>query len=281
MSLLSQFRLLRHSGSGASVHVPLLSGLVRVIGKTPKRAGRTDGRLTEDAREKDQEFVIGGDTVGGSTLDALIFGHCQENQLIYAVRTRRGFTPRLRQYLMNKFRPLEMPACPFANPREAKSGRLGAGLTAAKMKRHNKRLTSFTYVSKVDAMEQKFSATELQVMEEFWKSGRLSVREIQESFPEKDRPPYTSIQTIVYRLEEKGAVRRVRKIGNAHIFEAVMSRQEARGRILDDLLGLFGGKAQSIMAHLVESGKLTREDLRETDKLIVELERKDHKEKKR
>jgi BlaI family penicillinase repressor len=129
-------------------------------------------------------------------------------------------------------------------------------------------------------MEQKFSATELQVMEEFWRSGRLSVREIQESFPEKERPPYTSIQTIVYRLEEKGAVRRVRKIGNAHIFEAVLSRQEARGRFLDDLLGLFGGKAQSIMAHLAESGKLTREDIRETEKLIVELERKDHKDHK-
>jgi predicted transcriptional regulator len=130
-------------------------------------------------------------------------------------------------------------------------------------------------------MEQKFSPAELQVMEEFWKHGRLSVREIQESFPENDRPPYTSIQTIVYRLEEKQAVRRVRKIGNAHIFEAVTSRQEARGRFLDDLLTLFGGKAQSVMAHLVESGKLTRDDIRETEKLIVDLERKDHKGKKR
>ena len=130
-------------------------------------------------------------------------------------------------------------------------------------------------------MEQKFSPAELQVMEEFWKHARLSVREIQESFPEKDRPPYTSIQTIVYRLEEQGAVRRVRKIGNAHIFEAVTSRQEARGRFIDDLLQLFGGKAQSVMAHLVESGKLTREDIRETEKLIVELERKGRRENKR
>jgi BlaI family transcriptional regulator, penicillinase repressor len=130
-------------------------------------------------------------------------------------------------------------------------------------------------------MERKFSAAELQVMEEFWKRARLSVREIQESFPDKDRPPYTSIQTIVYRLEERGAVRRVRKIGNAHIFEAVTSRQEARGRFIDDLLQLFGGKAQSVMAHLVESGKLTREDIRETEKLIVELERKGRKENKR
>lgn len=130
-------------------------------------------------------------------------------------------------------------------------------------------------------MEQKFSPVELQVMEEFWKHGRLSVREIQESFPERDRPPYTSIQTIVYRLEEKNAVRRVRKIGNAHIFEAVTTRDEARGRFLDDLLGLFGGKAQSVMAHLVESGKLTREDIRETEKLITELERKSRQENKR
>lgn len=128
-------------------------------------------------------------------------------------------------------------------------------------------------------MEQKLSAIELQVMEEFWKHGRLSVREIQESFPEIDRPPYTSIQTIVYRLEEKGAARRVRKIGNAHVFEAVTSRQEARGRFLDDLLRLFGGKTQSVMAHLVESGKLTREDIRQTEVLIADLERRDQKEK--
>jgi predicted transcriptional regulator len=126
-------------------------------------------------------------------------------------------------------------------------------------------------------METKLAPAELQVMEEFWKHGRLSIREIQESFPEKDRPPYTSIQTIVYRLEEKGAVRRVRKIGNAHIFEAAVSRQEVRGRFLDDLLNLFGGRTQTVMAHLVESGKLTRDDIRETEKLIGELERKEDK----
>src|SRR5271154_1360435 len=130
-------------------------------------------------------------------------------------------------------------------------------------------------------MEIKLAKPELQVMDEFWTQGRLSIREIQESFPEKDRPPYTTIQTIVYRLEEKDAVRRVRKIGNAHVFEALTSRQEASGRFLDDLLRLFGGKAQSVMAHLVESGKLTREDIRETEKLITELERKSRKENKR
>src|ERR1700722_14569338 len=104
-------------------------------------------------------------------------------------------------------------------------------------------------------MEQKFSSAELEVMEEFWKHGRLSIREIQESFPEPDRPPYTSIQSIVYRLEERGALTRVRKIGNAHIFEPVVSRQEVSGRFLDDLLCHFGGRAQTVMAHLVESGK--------------------------
>ena len=128
-------------------------------------------------------------------------------------------------------------------------------------------------------MEPKLSKPELEVMEELWKHGRLAIREIQESFPEPDRPPYTSIQTIVYRLEEKGAVRRVRKIGNAHIFEAAVSRQEVSGRFIDDLLSLFGGRAQTVMAHLVESGKLTRADIRETEKLIDNLEGK-HEERK-
>ena len=128
-------------------------------------------------------------------------------------------------------------------------------------------------------MEPKLSQPELEVMEELWKHGRLAIREIQESFPEADRPPYTSIQTIVYRLEEKGAVRRVRKIGNAHIFEAAVSRQEVSGRFIDDLLRLFGGRAQTVMAHLAESGKLTRADIRETEKLIDDLEGK-HEQRK-
>jgi BlaI family penicillinase repressor len=128
-------------------------------------------------------------------------------------------------------------------------------------------------------MESKLSQPELEVMEELWKHGRLAIREIQESFPERHRPPYTSIQTIVYRLEEKGAVRRVRKIGNAHIFEAAVSRQEVSGRFIDDLLSLFGGRAQTVMAHLVESGKLTRADIRETEKLIDDLEGK-HEQRK-
>jgi BlaI family penicillinase repressor len=121
-------------------------------------------------------------------------------------------------------------------------------------------------------MGLKLSEPEIGVMEELWKHGRLSIREIQESFPEADRPPYTSIQSIVYRLEERKAVRRVRKIGNAHIFEAVISQQEASGRVVDELLRLLGGRAQTVMAHLVESGQLTRADIREAEKLIDEIE---------
>jgi len=120
-----------------------------------------------------------------------------------------------------------------------------------------------------------FTAAELQIMECLWNQGRLAIREIQESFPESDRPPYTTIQTTVYRLEEKGAVRRVRKIGNAHIFEALISRQEARGSLVDDLLRLFGGRTQPVMAHLAESGRLTLDDIRETENLIKELETKE------
>jgi BlaI family penicillinase repressor len=121
-------------------------------------------------------------------------------------------------------------------------------------------------------MGLKLSEPEIGVMEELWKHGRLSIREIQESFPEADRPAYTSIQSIVYRLEERKAVRRVRKIGNAHIFEAVISRQEASGRVVDELLRLLGGRAQTVMAHLVESGQLTRADIREAEKLIDQIE---------
>lgn len=121
---------------------------------------------------------------------------------------------------------------------------------------------------------QKLTSLELHIMDAIWNHGRLSIREVQETFPEAHRPAYTTIQTTVYRLEEKGALRRVRKIGNAHIFEAAVSRQEARGRLIDELLTLFGGRTQPIMAHLAESGKLTLDDIREAEKLIENLERK-------
>jgi BlaI family penicillinase repressor len=121
----------------------------------------------------------------------------------------------------------------------------------------------------------KLTKLELQIMEALWSKGALSIREVQEAFPEKDRPAYTTIQTTVYRLEDKEAVRRVKKISNAHIFEAVVSRDVARGRLIDDLLSLFGGRTQPVMAHLVETGKLTLNDVQETEKLIRELTRKD------
>jgi BlaI family penicillinase repressor len=109
---------------------------------------------------------------------------------------------------------------------------------------------------------------ELQIMERFWTRGQLSIREIQESFEEKPRPAYTTIQTTVYRLESKGALRRAKKISNAHIFEAAVSREEARGRMIDELLSFFGDGTQPVMAHLAESGKLTMEDIRNAEQLI-------------
>jgi predicted transcriptional regulator len=118
---------------------------------------------------------------------------------------------------------------------------------------------------------QKLARLELRIMEALWNQGRLSVREILETFPEKERPAYSTIQTTVYRLEEKGAVRRLRKIGNAHIFDAVISREDAGGRLVDDLLCLFGGNPRFVMAHMVEAGKLTMTDIREAEKLLREL----------
>jgi len=126
-------------------------------------------------------------------------------------------------------------------------------------------------------VQPRLTALELQIMEALWSQGRLSIREIQEAFPEADRPAYTTIQTTVYRLEEKNALRRVRKVGNAHVFESVISRQEGQGRLIDDLLGLFGGRTQPVVAHLVETGKMTLDDVREAEKLIKSLARKDSK----
>ena len=109
----------------------------------------------------------------------------------------------------------------------------------------------------------KLTRLELQIMDALWTRGTLAIREIQESFPEKSRPAYTTIQTTVYRLEGKGAVRRVKKISNAHIFEAAVSRDAAQNRLIDDLLALFGGRTQPVMSHLIESGRLTLDDIRE------------------
>jgi predicted transcriptional regulator len=121
----------------------------------------------------------------------------------------------------------------------------------------------------------KLTRLELQIMEAVWSRGAASIREIQESFPEHDRPAYTTVQTTVYRLEAKKALRRVRKISNAHIFEAVVSRIAAQRRLIDDLLGLFGGRTQPVMAHLIESGRLTLDDVQEAEKALRKLARKD------
>jgi BlaI family transcriptional regulator, penicillinase repressor len=121
----------------------------------------------------------------------------------------------------------------------------------------------------------KLTKLELQIMEALWSRGACSIREIQEAFPERGRPAYTTIQTTVYRLEDKKALRRAKKISNAHIFEAVISRNAAQSRLIDDLLGLFGGRTQPVMSHLIESGRLTLDDIHEAEKSIRKLARKD------
>ena len=117
----------------------------------------------------------------------------------------------------------------------------------------------------------KLSKLEHQIMEALWTRSAASIREIQEAFPEPDRPAYTTIQTTVYRLEGKQAVRRVKKIGNAHIFEAVVTRSAAQGRLIDDLLAFFGGCARPVLLHFIESGKLTLDDVEEAEKVLRRL----------
>jgi predicted transcriptional regulator len=120
--------------------------------------------------------------------------------------------------------------------------------------------------------EARLTRFELEVMEELWKLGRASVRELLEALPSKKQPAYTTVQTIVRRLEEKGAVRQVRKIGNAHIYEPVVSRQVAYRRLVSDFLDLFGGSARPIMAHLVEEGQLSLEDLQQMERMLADEE---------
>ena len=115
----------------------------------------------------------------------------------------------------------------------------------------------------------KLTRFEMEIMDALWEVGSGSVREIQEQLPPKKRPAYTTVQTIIYRLEEKGAVRRVKKIGNAHIFAPLVTRRAAHQRLIDDLLELFGGSARPLMAHLAESGKLSLEDIREMESLLT------------
>jgi BlaI family penicillinase repressor len=123
--------------------------------------------------------------------------------------------------------------------------------------------------------EPKLTKLELQIMDALWTRRQASIRDIQEAFPELHRPAYTTIQTTVYRLEAKKAVRRVKKVGNFHIFEAAVSRSAAQRKLIDDLLAMFGGDTQPVMAHLIESGKLTLDDVREAEKILRKLARKE------
>src|SRR5277367_5626940 len=116
---------------------------------------------------------------------------------------------------------------------------------------------------------------EIQIMETLWVRGEASIREMQEAFPEKKRPGYTTVQTMVYRLEAKGAVRRVRKVGNFHMFAATVSRDAAERRLVDDLLAMFGGQSRPVVAHLIEAGKLTLEDVEYAEKTLKRIKEGD------
>ena len=118
----------------------------------------------------------------------------------------------------------------------------------------------------------KLTKFELEIMQSLWELGSGSVREIQEQLPAKKRPAYTTVQTMIYRLEEKGAVRRVKKIGNAHVFEPLVTRKAAHNRLITELLDFFGGSARPLMAHLAEAGKLSLEDIREMEGLLSQQE---------
>jgi len=119
-------------------------------------------------------------------------------------------------------------------------------------------------------MNPKLTRLELQIMEIFWTRGELSIREVQETFPARSRPAYTTVQTTVYRLETKKALRRIRKVGNFHIFAPALSRSRAQKRLIDDLIGLFGGKPRIVMAHMIESGDLTLDDVREAEQILLD-----------
>jgi BlaI family penicillinase repressor len=126
-------------------------------------------------------------------------------------------------------------------------------------------------------MIQRLSKLELQIMETLWTRGESSIREMQEAFAEDARPAYTTVQTTVYRLEAKKALKRVRKVGNFHVFAAAVSRRSAQRRFIDDLLVLFGGKSQTVMAQLIETGNLTLDDVKEAEKALRALTQKKSK----
>jgi BlaI family penicillinase repressor len=125
-------------------------------------------------------------------------------------------------------------------------------------------------------ISSKLTKLELQIMEALWSHGMCSIREIQETFPAKSRPAYTTVQTTVYRMESKRKIlRRAKRISNADIFEATISREGAQGTLIDELLALLGGRAMPVMAHFVKSGKLTLDDVKDAEKMLRELARKD------
>ena len=127
----------------------------------------------------------------------------------------------------------------------------------------------------------KLTRLELRIMEVLWTRGPCAIREVQEAFPKRNRPAYSTVQTTIYRLEGKKALRRVTKISNAHVFEASISRGEAQGRLIDELLSLFGDRLQPVMAHLIQSGRLTLEDVRDAEKALLASQDEDGKEEKK
>lgn len=128
-------------------------------------------------------------------------------------------------------------------------------------------------------MPPRLSKLEFQIMEALWSQGECSIREIQESFPAKSRPAYTTVQTTVNRMEVKEVVRRVRKVGNFHVFAPAVSREAAQRRLIDDMLVLFGGRSQPVMAHLIQAGKLSLEDVKEAERLLRNLSKDANKER--
>lgn len=132
----------------------------------------------------------------------------------------------------------------------------------------------YSRIYHINNMRPKLARLELQIMEALWSQGPCSIREIQQFFPARGRPAYSTIQTTVYRLEAKKALRRAKRIGNADIMEATISRDQARSTLIDALLDLFGGKAQPVMAHLIESGKLTLDEIRAAEKVLLERRKK-------
>jgi BlaI family transcriptional regulator, penicillinase repressor len=127
----------------------------------------------------------------------------------------------------------------------------------------------------IPVTQTRLSKLEFAIMNVLWEHGECSIRDIQDAFPTKTKPAYTTIQTTVYRMETKNVVRRVRKVGNFHVFAASVSRASAQRRVIDDLLAFFGGKTQPVMAHLVESGKLTLDDVREAERALQEMQKKE------